>query len=107
MMVNTDLELIVRAGAGYDTIDVNTASERGIFVANCPGKNSAAVAELTIGLIIALDRRIPDNVIDIRNGRWNKKHYAKARGLSGENTRFNRYGFDWHPGRWYGARARD
>ncbi|WP_412067845.1 phosphoglycerate dehydrogenase [Rubrivirga sp. IMCC43871] len=77
------LELIVRAGAGVDTIDVAGASERGVFVANCPGKNAAAVAELAFGLILALDRRIPDNVIAAREGRWDKKGFAKARGLRG------------------------
>jgi D-3-phosphoglycerate dehydrogenase len=77
------LSLIVRAGAGYDNIDVKAASERGIYVANCPGKNSVAVAELAFGLILALDRRIPDNVIDLRAGKWNKKEYSKARGLHG------------------------
>lgn len=77
------LTLIVRAGAGYDTIDVAGASDRGIFVANCPGKNSVAVAELVMGLIIAMDRRIPDNVIEARAGHWNKKTYAKAQGLKG------------------------
>jgi D-3-phosphoglycerate dehydrogenase len=77
------LSLIVRAGAGYDTIDVEGASERGIFVANCPGKNSVAVAELTLGLLLALDRRIPDNVRDARAGHWNKALYANAEGLKG------------------------
>jgi D-3-phosphoglycerate dehydrogenase / 2-oxoglutarate reductase len=77
------LALIVRAGAGYDNIDVAAASERGIYVANCPGKNSIAVAELAFGLILSLDRRIPDNVADLRAGRWNKKEYSKARGLHG------------------------
>ncbi len=77
------LELVVRAGAGVDTIDVAGASERGVFVANCPGKNAAAVAELAFGLILALDRRIPDNVIAAREGRWDKKGFAKARGLRG------------------------
>ncbi len=77
------LELIVRAGAGYDNIDVAAASRRGIYVSNCPGKNAAAVAELTIGLMVALDRRIPDNVIEIRQGHWNKAEYSKARGLKG------------------------
>jgi D-3-phosphoglycerate dehydrogenase len=78
------LALIVRAGAGYDTIDVPAASERGIYVTNCPGKNSVAVAELAVGLIVALDRRIPDNTFDLRAGRWNKKEYAKADGLKGK-----------------------
>jgi D-3-phosphoglycerate dehydrogenase len=75
--------LVVRAGAGYDTIDVAAASARGIYVANCPGRNAIAVAELAFGLIVALDRRIPDNVEDLRRGRWRKREYAKARGLYG------------------------
>ncbi len=78
------LELVVRAGAGIDSIDVAGASDRGIFVANCPGKNAAAVAELAFGLILAVDRRIPDNVIEARAGRWDKKGFAKARGLHGQ-----------------------
>jgi D-3-phosphoglycerate dehydrogenase / 2-oxoglutarate reductase len=77
------LKLVVRAGAGVNTIDVKSATARGIRVANCPGKNSMAVAELTMGLILALDRRIPDNVADLRAGIWNKKEYSKARGLYG------------------------
>ncbi len=77
------LALVIRAGAGYDTIDVVAASERGIYVTNCPGKNSVAVAELTMGLILALDRRIPDNTRDLRAGAWNKKEYSKADGVKG------------------------
>ena len=77
------LKLVVRAGAGYNTIDVAAASRRGIYVANCPGRNSIAVAELAFGLILALDRRIADNVVSLREGRWNKSEYAKARGLFG------------------------
>src|SRR5205814_1869400 len=64
------LTLVIRAGAGVNTIDVAAASARGVFVANCPGQNAIAVAELTWGLILALDRRIPDNVIALRDGRW-------------------------------------
>lgn len=78
-----DLELIVRAGAGYDSIDVAGASQRGVFVANCPGKNAAAVAELAFGLILGLDRRIPDNVAEARQGRWNKGGFSKAAGVKG------------------------
>src|SRR5205085_1012397 len=77
------LSLVVRAGAGYNTIDVKTASACGIYVANCPGKNSIAVAELAFGLILSLDRRIPANSNDLKAGKWNKKEYAKARGLFG------------------------
>ena len=77
------LSLIVRAGAGYNTIDVAGASKRGIYVSNCPGKNAIAVAELAFGLLLALDRRIPDNVAEMRAGTWNKKEYSKAQGLHG------------------------
>jgi len=77
------LSLVVRAGAGYNTIDVKTASARGIYVANCPGKNAIAVAELAFGLILSLDRRIPANAADLRAGKWNKKEYSRARGLFG------------------------
>jgi D-3-phosphoglycerate dehydrogenase len=78
-----NLSLIVRAGAGVNTIDVAGASKRGIYVSNCPGKNSIAVAELAFGLVLALDRRIPDNVAELRAGKWNKKEYSKAKGLYG------------------------
>src|SRR6059036_2564106 len=83
MLAAGPLKLIVRAGAGYNTIDVAAASRRGIYVANCPGKNSIAVAELAFALILALDRRIADNVIALRRGEWNKKEFSKARGLFG------------------------
>ncbi len=77
------LGLVLRAGAGYDTIDVAAASERGIYVANCPGKNAVAVAELTFGLLLAIDRHIAVGTADLRAGRWNKKAYSKADGLKG------------------------
>jgi len=77
------VKLVVRAGAGYNTIDVAAASKRGIYVSNCPGKNSIAVAELAFALILALDRRIADNVVALRQGVWNKKEFSKARGLYG------------------------
>jgi D-3-phosphoglycerate dehydrogenase / 2-oxoglutarate reductase len=77
------VKLVVRAGAGYNTIDVPAASKRGIYVSNCPGKNSIAVAELAFALILALDRRIADNVISLRRGEWSKQEFSKARGLYG------------------------
>jgi D-3-phosphoglycerate dehydrogenase / 2-oxoglutarate reductase len=77
------IKLVVRAGAGFNTIDVAAASRRGIYVSNCPGKNSIAVAELTFALMLALDRRIPANAADLKAGRWNKAEYSKARGLFG------------------------
>ncbi|MBA3550175.1 MAG: hydroxyacid dehydrogenase [Nannocystis sp.] len=78
------LSLVIRAGAGVNTIDLKTASERGIFVANCPGKNAIAVAELTMGLLLALDRRIVDATQELRQGVWNKGKFGKARGIKGQ-----------------------
>ena len=84
MLDSGRLALIVRAGAGYNTIDVAAASKRGIYVSNCPGKNAIAVAELAFALILGIDRRLPENVADLRSGIWNKKEYSKARGLYGQ-----------------------
>lgn len=77
------LKLVIRAGSGYDTIDINAAREKGIKVANCPGMNAVAVAELAFGHILNLDRRISDNVADARAHKWDKKGYSKARGVKG------------------------
>lgn len=77
------LALVIRAGAGTNTIDTEAAAARGVLVANLPGRNAAAVAELTMGLLIAVDRRIVDGTVDLRSGRWDKKSYSAARGLLG------------------------
>lgn len=78
------LSLIVRAGAGTDNIDKNAASAAGIYVCNVPGQNAIAVAELTLGLLLAVDRNLADNTADLRNGVWNKARYTKADGLAGK-----------------------
>lgn len=78
------LGLVVRAGAGTDTIDVQAAARRGIFVCNVPGRNAVAVAELTMGLLVAIDRRIVDGALDLRRGRWDKSTYKSAGGLAGK-----------------------
>ncbi len=92
MLEAGSLALVVRAGAGYNTIDVAAASSRGIYVSNCPGKNAIAVAELTMALILAIDRRVADNVIELRAGRWNKKEFSKARGIFGSTLGLIGYG---------------
>lgn len=78
-----NLSLVVRAGAGVNTIDLPAASARAISVSNCPGKNAVAVAELAWGLILALDRRIAEQTADLKAGLWNKAEYGRARGLAG------------------------
>ncbi len=79
----SELGLVIRAGAGVNTIDLAAASKHGVFVANTPGKNAIAVAELAMGLMLSLDRNIPDALSELRAGRWDKKRFGKARGLCG------------------------
>ncbi len=78
------LALVLRAGAGVNTIDVKAASALGIFVTNCPGKNSVAVAELVFAFLLAIDRRVPENVASLRAHQWNKKEFSKADGVFGK-----------------------
>jgi D-3-phosphoglycerate dehydrogenase len=78
------LHLIVRAGAEHHTIDVRAASRRGIYVSNCPGKNASAVAELVFGLLLSIDRRIPDGVASLRANRWERTEYGRSEGLLGK-----------------------
>jgi D-3-phosphoglycerate dehydrogenase len=78
------LNLIIRAGSGVNNIAISAANKKGIYVTNCPGMNAVAVAELAIGLIVALDRFIPENVFDFRNSIWNKDKYSKGKGLKGK-----------------------
>jgi D-3-phosphoglycerate dehydrogenase len=66
------LEVIGRAGAGVDTIDVDAATERGIIVMNTPGGNTTAVAEHTLALLLALARRVPVADAALKAGRWEK-----------------------------------
>lgn len=80
-----ELNLIVRAGGGSGNIDVEAASERGIYVANCPNKNAAAVAELVMGLAVALDRRILDAHGALRDGRWERGTFGSEQGLLGRH----------------------
>jgi len=77
------LQMIVRAACGPGSIAVEDASAAGVFVTHCPDEHAEAVAELTLGLILALDRRIVDNTLALREGRWARSELADARGLAG------------------------
>lgn len=79
------LRVIIRAGSGTNTIDCDTANTHGVYVCNVPGRNAIAVAELTCGLLLALDRHIADTVADLRERHWDKRRYAAARGIYGRN----------------------
>jgi len=78
------LNLIIRAGSGVNNINIAAANKKGIYVTNCPGMNAVAVAELAIGLMISIDRFIPDNVSDFNKGVWSKDKYSKGKGLKGK-----------------------
>lgn len=82
----SQLKLIIRAGAGTNTIDKAYAAEKGIPVCNTPGKNALAVAELAMGLMLSLDRHIPAATADLKNGAWNKKTYSVADGIYGKSV---------------------
>ena len=84
LKASEQLSLVLRAGAGVNTIDVKAASARGIYVTNCPGKNSIAVAELVFALLLAIDRRVADSTAALRAHKWNKKEFSKADGLYGK-----------------------
>jgi D-3-phosphoglycerate dehydrogenase len=98
-----ELSLVIRAGAGVNTIALDACSARGVYVANCPGKNAVAVAELTMAHLLNLDRRVADNVAALRGGRWDKKSFGTARGLSGTTLAILGFG---HIGREVAQRAR-
>jgi D-3-phosphoglycerate dehydrogenase / 2-oxoglutarate reductase len=68
------LRVIGRAGVGVDNIDAEAATRRGIVVMNTPGANAVAVAELTVGLMIALARKMPAANTSMHAGKWDKKN---------------------------------
>ncbi len=72
------LRVIGRAGVGVDNIDADAATRRGIVVMNTPGANAVAVAELTIGLMLALARKLPTANSTMHAGKWEKKNLQGA-----------------------------
>ena len=102
------LRVVARAGVGVDNVDVDAASDRGILVVNAPGASTQAVAELTIGLILALLRRIPIADRTMKAGRWEKSH-LRGREFAGKTLGVIGYGRIGHEvagiGRAFGARV--
>ena len=81
-----NLELIGCFGVGYDAIDVEAARQRRIAITNTPDVLSDAVAELALGLMIALARQIPQSDRYMRDGRWHKGDYPLTSELSGKTA---------------------
>ena len=75
MEAGKNLKVIGRAGVGVDNIDVPSATKRGIVVMNTPGGNTTSAAELTMSLIMALARNIPQAVASLKAGRWDRSKY--------------------------------
>jgi len=86
------LQMIVHAGSGPGDVDVEVASDAGIFLTHCPDQHADAVAELTLGLIVALDRRLVEGVLALREGIWNRSELSDARGLTGRTLGILGYG---------------
>jgi D-3-phosphoglycerate dehydrogenase len=72
----TNLKIIGRAGVGVDNVDVPVATERGVIVVNSPGGNTLAAAELTVGLLLALARNIPQAYVSMQAKEWNRSKYV-------------------------------
>jgi D-3-phosphoglycerate dehydrogenase len=90
------LKIIGRAGVGVDNIDVNAATQRGIVVANAPGGNSISTAELTIAMIFAVARKIPQAVESVKSGKWERKRFlgTELRGKTLGVVGLGRVGFE-------------
>ena len=71
-----ELRVIVRAGTGLDNVDRAAADARGVVVRNTPDANTISVAEITFGMLLALERHLAEAAADLRAGRWEKSKYA-------------------------------
>jgi phosphoglycerate dehydrogenase-like enzyme len=83
----TDLRVISRVGVGFDSIDVEAASARGVQIATTPGGNEQAVADHALALMLALLRRLPELERDLRSGGWNRTGPCMPRQLAGSTVR--------------------
>lgn len=74
------LKVLARAGVGYDSIDVDAATERGVVVCNVPAVNAVSVAELTIAMVLMSAKRLAENLADLRDGGWNRVEGSEISG---------------------------
>ena len=81
---NPDLKMILRWGAGFDSVDIEAAGAKGILVTNTPGANANAVSELAVTLMLTVYRKILEHTDSLRKGAWSKNTYL--------NSSFSLYG---------------
>ncbi|XDV29999.1 hypothetical protein PO909_033010 [Leuciscus waleckii] len=74
----SNLKIIGRAGTGVDNVDVDAATKRGIIVMNTPSGNTISAAELTCALLMSLSRHIPQAVMSMKDGKWDRKKFMGA-----------------------------
>lgn len=79
---NPNLKAILRWGAGYDSVDIKAAGSRGVFVANVPGANAYAVAELAVGMMIALGRSLKGYNENVQRGNWERGAFGRTVSLN-------------------------
>lgn len=75
---NPELKAVIRWGAGYDSVDIEAAGRRGVLVANTPGTNAYAVAELALGMMIALNRKVLGYWTNVKAGNWDRGAYGSV-----------------------------
>lgn len=75
---NPDLKMILRWGAGYDSVDIQAAGERGILVTNTPGANAGAVSELAVMLMLAVGRKLLCHTRSLERGEWSKNTFLNS-----------------------------
>ena len=78
----TALRVVVRTGVGYDSVDVEAAARQGITVSNLPGINATAVAEYTLGLLLAGARRLVQSATGVAAGDWPREDGHELRGAT-------------------------
>lgn len=75
---NPNLKMILRWGAGFDSVDIEAAGARGILVTNTPGANANAVSELAVLLMLAVGRKLLCHIDSLRTGEWSKNTFLNG-----------------------------
>lgn len=83
---------MIKLGEGPANIDLEAATANGVVIADLPGNTVNSICELAFALLLNINRRIPSNVNQLREGKWNKNEFSKATGVKGKNVTVLGYG---------------